>query len=91
MREPKIQPLAPPVRGSSKILLLLDLSHGAPLPLLVRVAADVVVLDGEDQDDVVGDQAEQDLVARAVVGLVLRLVDVGRDHGGRLHAHVVDG
>jgi hypothetical protein len=91
MSKSKIQPLTASILSRSKINLLLLQSHGIPLARLAGVAPHVEELDGDDQQHVVRNEAEQDLVAGAVVRRVWRLVDVGCDHRRRLHGHVVDG
>lgn len=58
MSKPKIQPLIPPVRRRSEILLPLLGGHRVPFPVPVPVAQDIVEL-GEDVDEDV-DDAERD-------------------------------
>ena len=91
MSKSKIQPLAPTIRRISQIVLLLCLSHSAPLPLLALVPPHVEVLDADNQADVVSNQTKENLVALTVVGSIRSLIDVRCNDRGSLDAHVVHG
>ncbi len=77
MREPEVQPLAARVLGGGQVLVALGLAHGGPAFLAVGVAQHVVALDGDDEDDVPRDQAQQYLVAAPVQRGIVGLVDLG--------------
>ncbi|KAI9733105.1 MAG: hypothetical protein M1834_003652 [Cirrosporium novae-zelandiae] len=91
MREPKVQPLIPPIRRRLQILYPLLLRHSVPDPLPISITQDIINFRQKIYDDISTAESQECTVTLAIAGGIGFLVDVGRDDGSRLHAHIVEG
>jgi hypothetical protein len=76
MRKPKINPLIPLILRRSQIRIPLRLSHDLPPLGALVVAIHVVALDGDDEDEIPGQDSEEDFVAASIQRFVIVLVQL---------------
>ena len=76
MSEPEVQPLAARVFGISQVVILLCLGQCIPFLVSLLISPDIVELDRNDENNIVGNNPEQCLVSSPVERGIGRRVDL---------------
>jgi hypothetical protein len=84
MREPKIQPLVPFILSSSKIVLLLPLTHFIPFLSSFLININIKQLSANEERKVVDTDSNKDFVSFAVKRFVVVAIDLLTDQQGLL-------
>lgn len=90
MSESEIQSAVPDVLGGVEVVLLLRWRHSVPHTVSLLVAPDVIQLRPRIEDNEVETaNGYEYAIATPISRSVIRLIDIGCDHGAQLHEHVV--